>query len=99
MDSRNGFESVEPITAEALRHYVERGRRLRSEAVASALRAAARVVFLAERQHVFVDKRDPLDRYYTPDAVAHERRERARRVRRAWAVGGLSGDGLPGGAR
>ena len=84
MDSRNGFESVEPITAEALRHYVERGRRLRSEAVASALRAAARAVRRA---------------FHTPHAVAHERRERARRVRRAWAVGGLSGDGLPGGAR
>ena len=84
MDSGNGLESVEPITAEALRHYVDRGRRLRSEAIASALRAAARAIRQA---------------FHTPDAVAHERRERARRARRTWAVGGLSGDGLPGGAR
>ena len=84
MDSREQLEFVEPITPQALRRHIERGRRLRSEAVASALRAAVRTLrrFLC-----------------TPDAVAHERRERARRRRYAWGAGGLSGDGLPGGAR
>jgi len=84
MERKEGLEFVEPVTPEQLRHYIEKGNRLRSEAIASALRAAWRAV------------RNAL---VTPPAVLHERRERARRRQRLWSGAGLSGDGLPGGAR